>query len=54
MHGSYRKVAETFPALELVGRVLAEEDVAAVVSLWTGIRAAKMMEEEAKKLLDKS
>ncbi len=31
--------------------VVEAEDVAAVVSLWTGIPAAKMMEEEAKKLL---
>jgi hypothetical protein len=27
MHGSYRKVAETRPALELIGRTLAEEQV---------------------------
>jgi len=32
-------------------RAVGPEDVAAVVSLWTGIPAAKMMEEEAEKLL---
>ncbi len=32
-------------------RVVGAEDVAEVVSLWTGIPAAKMMEEEAQKLL---
>jgi len=34
------------------GEVVGPEDVAEVVSLWTGVPAAKMMEEEAEKLLD--
>ena len=34
------------------GDSVSPEDVAEVVSLWTGVPAAKMMEEEAKKLLE--
>ena len=34
------------------GQTVGAEDVAEVVSLWTGVPAAKMMEEEAEKLLD--
>ncbi|MGB5191415.1 MAG: ATP-dependent Clp protease ATP-binding subunit [Polyangiales bacterium] len=34
------------------GESVGPEDVAEVVSLWTGVPAAKMMEEEAEKLLD--
>jgi ATP-dependent Clp protease ATP-binding subunit ClpC len=34
------------------GQTVGAEDVAEVVSLWTGIPAAKMMEEEAQKLLE--
>ena len=34
------------------GETVGAEDVAEVVSLWTGVPAAKMMEEEAQKLLD--
>jgi len=33
------------------GQIVGPEDVAEVVSLWTGVPAAKMMEEEAEKLL---
>jgi ATP-dependent Clp protease ATP-binding subunit ClpC len=33
------------------GKTVGPEDVAAVVALWTGVPAAKMMEEEAQKLL---
>jgi ATP-dependent Clp protease ATP-binding subunit ClpC len=37
---------------EDVRNLVSPEDIAEVVSLWTGIPAAKMMEEEAKKLLE--
>ncbi len=37
---------------DVSGQLVGPEDVAEVVSLWTGVPAAKMMEEEAEKLLD--